>query len=85
MIRSGLFHAKRRIRNTYFYNFAYQTEDSDFNSRSGCIHGQDLMYVFGAPIVSGMPLSWFSLNFTRSESVLSETVMTYWANFAKTG
>ena len=77
-------HSKAK-KSTYFYNFAYQTEEGDFSARSGCIHGQDLAYLLGAPLVSGMQLSFFSTNFSRTESSLSETVMTYWTNFAKTG
>ncbi len=84
IIRAGLMHARVR-RNTYFYNFAYQTEEGDFSSRSGCIHGQDLAYLFGAPLVTGMQLSWFTKNYSRAESTLSEAVITYWTNFAKSG
>ncbi|CAG2169935.1 unnamed protein product [Oppiella nova] len=84
IIRAGLLHSRVK-KSTYFYNFAYQTEEGDFNSRSGCIHGQDLAYMFGAPLVSGMQFSFFSSNYSRAESALSETVMTYWTNFAKTG
>lgn len=84
LIRVGLFHSKLK-RNTYFYNFAYQSDEGDYSSRSGCIHGQDLAYVFGAPLVAGTQLSFFSKNYSRAESLLSEAVMSYWTNFAKTG
>ncbi|XP_054153937.1 neuroligin-3-like isoform X2 [Oppia nitens] len=84
IIRAGLMHSKTK-KSTYFYNFGYQTEEGDFTSRSGCIHGQDLAYLFGAPLVSGMQFSFFSNNYSRAEASLSENVMTYWTNFAKNG
>lgn len=51
--------------------------------RQGCIHGEELPYVFGAPLVGG--LAHFSRNYTKAEVALSESVMLYWGNFAKTG
>ncbi|KAJ8956949.1 hypothetical protein NQ318_014369 [Aromia moschata] len=49
----------------------------------GCIHGEELPYLFGAPLVGGF--MHFSRNYTKSEVVLSETTMIYWSNFARTG
>lgn len=51
--------------------------------RQGCIHGEELAYLFGAPLVGG--LVHFGKNFTKSEVVLSETTMIYWSNFIRTG
>jgi neuroligin len=51
--------------------------------RQGCIHGEELPYVFGAPLVGG--LSHFPRNYTKSEVLLSEATMIYWTNFARTG
>lgn len=47
------------------------------------MHGEELAYVFGAPLVSGF--NHFGLNYTRDEKFLSELVMTLWSNFARTG
>lgn len=80
----GLFHAKSTQR-TYFYVFAHQTENGDYNPRLGCVHGQDLAYLFGAPLVAGHALGWFGHNYTRSEVTLSENFMKYIAYFARTG
>ncbi|KAK6633550.1 hypothetical protein RUM44_004157 [Polyplax serrata] len=52
-------------------------------SRQGCIHGEELPYVFGAPLVGGF--SHFPKNYTKSEMLLSEATMIYWSNFARTG
>ncbi|XP_022823135.1 neuroligin-4, X-linked isoform X3 [Spodoptera litura] len=70
-------------RNSYLYVFDYQTKYGDYPQRQGCIHGEELPYVFGAPLVGG--LAHFSRNYTKAEVALSESVMLYWGNFAKTG
>ncbi|KAB7498140.1 Neuroligin-4, X-linked [Armadillidium nasatum] len=49
----------------------------------GTVHGEELAYVFGAPLVKGF--SHFGLNYTLEEQFLSELVMILWTNFAKTG
>lgn len=51
--------------------------------RQGCIHGEELPYVFGAPLVSGM--MHFPRNYTKAEVLLSEATILYWSNFARTG
>ena len=47
------------------------------------IHGDELPYVFGSPLVDG--LSPFPSSYTSAEKMMSEAVMTYWTNFAKSG
>ncbi|XP_076323980.1 neuroligin-4, X-linked-like isoform X2 [Tachypleus tridentatus] len=69
--------------NTYFYVFNHQSEEGDYLSKLGCIHGEDLSYIFGAPLVDF--LAHFQPNYTRSEEILSESVITHWTNFARTG
>lgn len=85
MVQSGKLHSKfpSRKSSTYFYHFQYASESSP--SRLGCAHGDDLAYVFGAPLVPGYQLGFFSTNYTKGEASLSEMVMTYWVNFAKYG
>ncbi|XP_054708197.1 neuroligin-2-like [Uloborus diversus] len=82
IIKAGNLHSKTRSK-TYFYVFGYQTENGDFPQRFGCVHGEELAYLFGAPLVG--TLSHFSKNYTKSEMSLSEAVMSYWINFAKSG
>uniref|UniRef100_A0A182XVM7 Carboxylesterase type B domain-containing protein n=1 Tax=Anopheles stephensi TaxID=30069 RepID=A0A182XVM7_ANOST len=67
----------------FFYVFDYQTKDGDYPQRMGTVHGEDLPYVFGAPLVDGF--NHFPRNYTKSEVALSEAIMVYWANFARTG
>ncbi|CAG9576311.1 unnamed protein product [Danaus chrysippus] len=70
-------------RNSYLYVFDYQTKYGDYPQRQGCIHGEELPYIFGAPLVGG--LAHFPRNYTKSEVALSESVMLYWGNFVKSG
>lgn len=54
-----------------------------FFQRQGCIHGEELPYFFGAPLVGG--LAHWPKNYTRAEVALSESVILYLTNFARTG
>ena len=49
----------------------------------GSVHGEELAFVFGAPLVDGF--GHFPRNYTRSEVSLSESIIQYFANFVKTG
>ncbi|XP_042891084.1 uncharacterized protein LOC122265736 [Penaeus japonicus] len=68
---------------SYFYCFSHQSAFGDYLVDQGTVHGEELAYVFGAPLVSGF--NHFGLNYTNNEKFLSELVMTHWSNFAKTG
>ncbi|KAK0158570.1 hypothetical protein PV328_009553 [Microctonus aethiopoides] len=70
-------------RNSYLYVFDYQTKFGDYPQRQGCIHGEELPYFFGAPLVGG--LSHWPKNYTRAEITLAESVILYLTNFARTG
>ncbi|XP_063241609.1 neuroligin-2-like [Bacillus rossius redtenbacheri] len=67
----------------YFYVFDYQTKDSDYPQRLGTAHGEELPYVFGAPLA--YETSAFYRNYTKSEVALSESLMIYVSKFARTG
>ncbi|CAL1265206.1 unnamed protein product [Larinioides sclopetarius] len=82
IVRSANYHSMSP-RKSYFYVFSYQTEDGKFPTRQGCVSGEDLQFIFGAPLVG--TLGHFSKNYTQTEVSLSEAVMTYWVNFAKNG
>lgn len=86
-IRTGLFHSKQQSQQhrTYFFTFTHQTDNSDYPTRLGCIHGQDMPYLFGAPLVNGKQFSWFPKNYSRTEINLSKIYMNYLGNFIKTG
>lgn len=89
-IRTGIFHSKQSQsqHRTYFFTFLHQTDiGTDYPTRLGCIHGQDMAYLFGAPLVSNgqQQFSWFSKNYSRSEINLSKIYIKYLTNFIKTG
>ncbi|XP_033221230.1 neuroligin-4, Y-linked [Belonocnema kinseyi] len=70
-------------RNSYLYVFDYQTKFGDYPQRQGCIHGEELPYFFGAPLIGG--LAHWPRNYTRAEAALSESVILYFTNFVRTG
>ena len=49
----------------------------------GASHGDELAYIFGAPIADG--IEPFLSVFSKVDKAFSEIVMKYWANFIKTG
>lgn len=51
--------------------------------RMGTVHGEELPYIFGAPLVDGF--SHFPRNYTRAELALSESFIILMANFVRTG
>lgn len=82
LVKAANLHAKIS-KNTYFYVFGYQTEHGDYPTRMGCIHGEELAYIFGAPLVSH--LGHFPNNYSKSEQAYAEAIMSYWSNFARYG
>ncbi|CAL1282269.1 unnamed protein product [Larinioides sclopetarius] len=68
---------------TFLYVFNYPTEASDYPQRLVCVHGEDIPYLFGAPLVNN--LAHFPSNYSKPEIALSEAIMLYWTNFAKYG
>uniref|UniRef100_T1J8Q3 Carboxylic ester hydrolase n=1 Tax=Strigamia maritima TaxID=126957 RepID=T1J8Q3_STRMM len=64
--------------NVYYYYFTHRTSVSPWGAWMGVMHGDEIEYVFGRPLNR-------SLNFTQAERELSQRIMNYFANFAKTG
>ncbi|XP_073948977.1 neuroligin-4, Y-linked-like isoform X2 [Choristoneura fumiferana] len=73
----------RRPIKTYFYVFDYQTKDGFYPAKTGVVHGEELPYIFGAPVVDGF--GHFPQNYTKSEIALSESMMLFVSNFVRTG
>ncbi|RWS29229.1 neuroligin-2-like protein, partial [Leptotrombidium deliense] len=72
----------------FSYVFVYQSESNGYSARLGCVHGDELPYVFGAPLAHfylQKTLGFFPPNYTKPEVTLSETVMFQWSNFVKYG
>ncbi|KAG8321950.1 neurexin protein binding [Homalodisca vitripennis] len=83
LVHTADLHSPTRTAGSYMYVFDYQTRLGDYPQKQGCIHGEELPYVFGAPLVSSM--MHFPRNFTKTEIQLSEATLDYWTNFVKTG
>ncbi|CAL4079488.1 unnamed protein product, partial [Meganyctiphanes norvegica] len=64
----------------YMYIFSHQDTERE---GVGSIFGSEVPLVFGSPFMSN-PGPW-QKNFTRADAMVSEALMTYWTNFAKTG
>ncbi|XP_034239007.1 neuroligin-4, X-linked-like, partial [Thrips palmi] len=78
-------HSSTASNKSFLYVFDYQTKNGDYQQRQGCIHGEEMAYVLGAPLSAGLRHSHLPRNFTKSEAMLSEATMNYWINFARTG
>ncbi|GFY37874.1 neuroligin-4, X-linked [Trichonephila inaurata madagascariensis] len=73
----------KTMHNIFLYVFNYPSDASDHPQKVTCVHGDDMRYVFGAPLVQTM--AHFTDNYTKAEMGLSEGIMKYWTNFARTG
>ncbi|VVC34144.1 Hypothetical protein CINCED_3A017629 [Cinara cedri] len=80
----GVDDPKQRTTKSFFYVFDYQTRDGDYPQRIGTAHGEELPYMFGAPMVTD-GMNHFSRNFTKAEAALSDAMIVYLGNFARTG
>jgi len=68
---------------TYMYAFHYPSRLDTYPRWAGGVHGDDMTYVFGAPLADG--IAPFISTYTRQEKMLTEAILTYWTNFMKTG
>ncbi|VDQ09406.1 unnamed protein product, partial [Trichobilharzia regenti] len=50
---------------------------------TGTMHGYEIEYIFGIPFSPQFQATFY--RFTDEERQLSDIMMTYWANFARTG
>lgn len=76
-------HATLSTASTYAYSFTYPSRLEAYPRWAGGVHGDDMTYVFGAPLTDG--IEPFTSTFTRSEKMLSEAVLKYWCNFIHSG
>ena len=64
--------------NVYMYYFSQRASNSPWPLWSGALHADEIAFIFGYPLNR-------SKGYDESEVRLSKKMMTYWANFAKTG
>ncbi|OON22929.1 Carboxylesterase [Opisthorchis viverrini] len=67
----------------YFYEFQHRTASVQWPEWAGTMHGYEIEYVFGIPFSPQFQATFY--RFTDEERRLSDMMMTYWANFARTG
>ncbi|KAG1708536.1 Neuroligin-3 [Nymphon striatum] len=84
MVLAANYHYDRHRKSSYFSVFSYQTTDGDYSDRMGCIHGEELPYLFGAPL-AGSKLGYFQDKYSQGEKQLSDAIIAFWVNFARTG
>ncbi|XP_006894494.1 PREDICTED: bile salt-activated lipase-like [Elephantulus edwardii] len=63
---------------TYTYLFSYPSRTPIFPNSKGADHGDDVQYVFGQPFAT-------PLKYGPEDRTLSEAMIAYWTNFARTG
>ena len=83
-------HASLNGSRAFLYCFRHPTRFDAYPRWAEGVHGDDLAYVFGAPLVpptdgGGGGVEPFPSAFTRADRALSETVIRYWTNFMRTG
>ncbi|CAL8104687.1 unnamed protein product [Calicophoron daubneyi] len=67
----------------YFYEFQHRTVSVPWPEWTGTMHGYEIEYVFGIPFSPHFQATFY--RFTDEERRLSDMLMTYWANFARSG
>ncbi|XP_069701931.1 uncharacterized protein [Periplaneta americana] len=84
MVQTANFHSSVNPQ-SYFYVFSHTSSHGHYTGVKidKSIHGEELPYVFGVPLGSGMFPSHYHYN--EPERQLSQAIMTFWTNFAKTG
>lgn len=90
----GLYHSARGSAKTFLYCFNFTTSSAGRTDstakgaestahREDAWHGDDLTYIFAAPITDG--IDPFPSVYTKSEKSFAETILKFWINFIKTG
>ncbi|XP_058058943.1 uncharacterized protein LOC131209816 [Anopheles bellator] len=81
MVQTGLYLSKVNPK-CYMYVFGHNSEAGEYGRLSQSVVGEDLAYVFGAPLGQVGP---FQHHYNARERLFSEAIMKYFSNFAKTG
>lgn len=78
-------HQRKDQGNTFVFVFAHTSSIPDYPGWSSGFHGDDLMFIFGAPIIKNHVVSPFPSHFLITDKMLSEAMMRYISNFVKSG
>lgn len=64
---------------SWMYVFGHQSKNSLYKQRLGSVHGDQLRYIFGEPLVQSRQ------NYSESDKQLSTKLILYWSSFAAKG
>ncbi|KAG1667819.1 Acetylcholinesterase [Nymphon striatum] len=64
--------------NVYYYHFMHRTKSNPWGPWMGVLHGDEIEYVFGRPLVK-------KDGYAEEEVKLSQDMMDSWSNFVRTG
>ncbi|XP_074594558.1 neuroligin-1-like [Brevipalpus obovatus] len=85
IIATAQLHSKSQSSTTFLFHFAHGIQNGYHSHVNGCTNGDELAYIFGAPLVSGLNLGYFPNDYTTEEIILSTRIINYWSNFTKYG
>ena len=88
IITMATFHARHSRHGVATYLYEFNQPVAHLDSYPGWptgTPGDELLYVFGAPLAEQSLKPFQTRVYTRAERLMSQTVMRYWSNFAKTG
>lgn len=78
-------HAATAKARTFTYIFAHHSNIPGYPQWTSGLHADDLMYIFGAPILRNEGVRPFPKRFLVSDRLLSEAMMRFVSNFIKSG
>ncbi|XP_067944159.1 neuroligin-4, X-linked-like [Watersipora subatra] len=80
---TGQYHLEQG-KETYFYVFSHSSRQKDFPQYQNGHHGEDLPYVFGAPLSNNIS-PFVGGTYSNNEKVLGRAVIRFFGNFIKSG
>ena len=83
MVETADYHASLN-QQSWMYVFGHQRKNYLYRHKLGSVHGEELSYIFGAPIVQIRDQGG-NKNYSESERNLSHELILYWSSFAATG
>jgi len=85
VVSMATFHARHSRPGVATYLYEFNQPKDAYPRSATATPGNQLLYVFGAPLAEQSLQPFPTRVYTRAERLLSQTVIRYWSNFAKTG
>ena len=83
VIQTAEIHSRANPDSTYLYVFTHPTRRGYYPQTFGSVHGEEIPYFLGMPLVGGT--YHMKHSYLDEEKVLAEITMNYLYNFALTG